>query len=776
MAGARKENMLWRRKLWLFAMAACLHWVAPCVLRADVLGSLRGVVHDPQHRPIAGARVTLRAADSGLVVTAESDQDGEFSFFAVALGIYTITADKNGFDPVRLVVTVSSGMSPALHLQLPVARVNESVTVTEQTSAANVASATPTTLIGRRDIARTPGADRTNSLAMITDYVPGAYMTHDMLHMRGGHQLSWLIDGVDIPNTNIASNIAPQIDPKDIDYVGAQRGSYEADLGDRTYGVFNVAPRTGFERNREGELVTSFGNFYQSNDQLSLGNHSEKAAWYLSLNGNRSGFGLEPAIENPIHDAENGYGGFGSWIDNWSPANQLRLVGQLRSDYYQIPYDPNPEDWQNQLYNSSGLRDGEHETDGYLAATWVHTLTPTRAASEPLLQFSPFFHYNRADYAPGANDLPNASTAVQRGDYEGVQGSIGAVIARNTLKAGVYGYGQQEGDLFGATFPNDSAQNFSQPENVAGGVEELYIEDNYRPVRWLTLIGGERQSHFAGAIAENAVYPRIGAALQLPWLHWVLRGFYGRFYQPPPLTTVSGPLLAYAHGAQTSFVPLHGERDEEHQFGLQIPFRGWLLDADTFETRARNFLDHSNIGESSIFIPVTIAGARIQAWELTLRSPSLWRYGQLHLAYSNQLAQQIGAITGGLICQSPNPQNCAVPPGYSPLDHDQRDTLNVGLNGNLPHQTYASFNFYYGSGFANGYTAPPSPYRGAYLPGHPSAAISAGKTVGKNFTLALNADNVSNTRVLLDNSLTFGGFHYNEPRQIYGEMRYRFHF
>ena len=77
---------------------------------------------------------------------------------------------------------------------------------------------------------------------MITNYVPGAYMTHDQLHVRGGHQVSWLIDGVPIPNTNIASNLGPQIDPKDIDTVEAQRGSYSADFGDRTYGVFNVAP------------------------------------------------------------------------------------------------------------------------------------------------------------------------------------------------------------------------------------------------------------------------------------------------------------------------------------------------------------------------------------------------------------------------------------------------------------------------------------------------------------------------------------------------------
>ena len=152
-------------------------------------------------------------------------------------------------------------------------------------------SITPTTLISRENIALTPGADLTNSLAMITDYVPGAYVTHDMLHMRGGHQLSWLIDGVDIPNTNIASNIGPQIDPKDIDYLEAERGSYTADLGDRTYGIFDIVPRSGFERDREGELVMTVGNFYQTNDQLSLGDHSEKFAWYTSLNGNRSNYG-----------------------------------------------------------------------------------------------------------------------------------------------------------------------------------------------------------------------------------------------------------------------------------------------------------------------------------------------------------------------------------------------------------------------------------------------------------------------------------------------------
>ena len=92
-----------------------------------------------------------------------------------------------------------------------------------------------------------------------------------MLHMRGGHQVEWLIDGVPIPNTNIATNLGPQIDPKDIDYLEVQRGSYDASYGDRTYGIFNIVPRTGFESNNEAELVTTFGNWFQTNDQLNFG-------------------------------------------------------------------------------------------------------------------------------------------------------------------------------------------------------------------------------------------------------------------------------------------------------------------------------------------------------------------------------------------------------------------------------------------------------------------------------------------------------------------------
>jgi hypothetical protein len=54
--------------------------------------------------------------------------------------------------------------------------------------------------------------------------------------------------------------------------------------------------------------------------------------------------------------------------------------------------------------------------------------------------------------------------------------------------------------------------------------------------------------------------------------------------------------------------------------------------------------------------------------------------------------------------------------------------------------------------------------------------VTLSRDFGESLTAKVTALNVANRRVLLDNSLTFGGFHENDPRQIFGEVRYRFPF
>jgi hypothetical protein len=729
---------------------------------ATIFGSVRGIVHDPQHRPIQAAHVTLKARNSDWTKSLDSDNNGEFEFSSVPIGNYTVTVASRGFQQTQQDVIVQSDTSPVLHYQLAVAGAKETIAVSELPVEATLDSVTPTTMVSREDIQETPGADRTNGMEMITDYVPAAYVTHDMLHMRGGHQVEWLIDGVPIPNTNIANNLGPQIDPKDIDYIEVQRGSYDADYGDRTYGVFNVAPRTGFERDRECDLLISAGNFYQSNDQLSCGGHTERFAYYASLNGDRSNYGLQTPIPQVVNDAANGIGGFTSLIFNPNPRNQYRLVGSLRRDYYQIPIDPDPNSIGNANYPSYGLHDSESEPDGYATFSWVHTFDPNT-----LLTVSPFYHYNGADYNGGPNDFPVISSVTQTAQYVGAQVALSANFKRNDLQAGVYGFAQHQYNYFFNEYTDGTPNVSPSSIGVNGGLAAFFINDKFKVTPWLTLIAGLRETAFSGPTSEHGTDPRLGAAIRIPHLNWTFRGFYGYFYQAPPLSTATNQLQTLATGQGFGFSPLSGERDIEWQVGVTIPLQGWMLSADNYETRARNWLDHNNIGESNIFWPITWAYAQIQGWELTLRSPNLWRRGQLHLAYANQIAQATSPITGGLIFD--------IPPGLAPVDHDQRNTLNVGYNTSLPWHAYASTNVYYGSGFTNG--LPGVQYPGDYLPGHTTFDVALGKSFAEEkYTVSLTALNVANRRVQLDNSLTFGGFHWNDPRQIYAEFRYRFHY
>ena len=769
-----------RKVILSIAVAIAVTTLLSAVAHATIFGSVRGIVHDPQHRPIQGAVVTLHATNSDLSMTTNTDDNGSFIFNAVPLGDYSVSALAPGFSQTIQNVVVQSGTEPVVHLALNVASVKETVNVSAAPQIIPTDSSTPTTIVDRMDVARTPGADRSNSLAMITNFVPGAYVTHDQLHIRGGHQTSWLIDGVPVPNTNIASNLAPQFDPKDIDYLEVDRGSYGAELGDRTYGVFNIVPRSGFERNNEAEVVLSAGNFNQTNDQLSFGSHTERFAYYASVNGNRSDLGLQPPVANVVHDAANGYGGFASFIFNVDPTNQLRLITSARQDYYQIPYDPFPNDLENgsipgngfsPQYPTIGLRDGNHESDALVNFSLVHTFN-----SKLLLTVSPFFHRNVANYDSSPADIDLATTDHHTSLYAGGQVSFSANLTKNNLQAGFYGFHQGDSQSFGI-INNTPPPPFPPPplaesDHSSGGLEAFFLDDKFKPFSWLTLSAGMRPTHFSGGMTEDSISPRFGTTVTVPRLNWTFRAFYGHYYQAPPLLTVGGPLEQFCLDSSTcSFLPLFGERDEEHQFGVAIPFRGWVLDVDNFQTNAHNFFDHSCIG-SGLCLPITIERAKVRGWETTLRSPRIAHRGQIHLAYSNQIAQGAGAVNGGFTDFTTNV--CDPDPGYCPLDHDQRNTLNLGGDLTLPHRSFASTNIYYGSGFSNAFVG--QPYPGGHLPQHTTFDLSVGKDFGERVSASLNALNVTNRRVELDNSQTFGGFHWNNPREIYAELRYRFHY
>src|SRR5271168_1044362 len=126
-----------RHRPYLFVI---LFLFACTVAHATIFGSVRGIVHDPQHKPVADASVRLKSATSDWTQTAQSDLDGAFMFTTVPLGDYVVTVTKDGFADMQQTVTVVSNSSPILHFPLTIAAVNQTTVVMGHMEMANVDS------------------------------------------------------------------------------------------------------------------------------------------------------------------------------------------------------------------------------------------------------------------------------------------------------------------------------------------------------------------------------------------------------------------------------------------------------------------------------------------------------------------------------------------------------------------------------------------------------------------------------------------------------------
>ncbi len=714
----------------LLGSPALLFGAALC-LAGGIFATVRGVVRDPHHRPIEGAHVTLHTKLSDRAHRARTNSQGEFTIDAVPAGEYTVRVERSGFRTAEQDILVAVGSAPVLDFPMQFGTHEEDAEVLTETDPVSAELAALATRMNRDQF----------------EHAAGASVAHDQLHLRGDRRVRWMMNGGPVPYANATDNIGPQFDLKEISAFDSQRGGYSGEYGDPLSGMSDAAPRPGFGRGREVEVVASLGSFGETNDQISFSGHAERFAYYAGVNANRTGLALATPIRDVLHDHGSGLGGFASLTYNATPADQLRLVTSLRADSYQIP--------NTRAEQRIGFRDEQSERDAFVNFSWIHASGPGI-----LLTLSPFYHFNRAafDSGPVRPALVAASHRATR--YAGGQATLTVVRGKHNARAGLFALAQRDAAFFR---PRGRPHRFVRQERVGGHRETFFVEDQYRLTAWLTLSGGIRLTHFDGKLTENAASPRAGVALRIPRLGWVLRGYYARSYEAPPLSTISFSMLTFAQTQGFGFVPLPGERDEQHEFGLTIPVRRWAFDFAEFHTGMRNTFGHDVFGNSNIFFPLTIAHARIHGWEATVRSPLIARRGSFHLNYTHQESRGQGPVTGGLTSFRP-------PAGrFFFLDHDQRDALGLGLEFELPSRAWVSSKITYGSGLLDG-DGP------RHLLPHTSLDFSVGKWFGENLVLQFTALNLTDTRFFLDRKNSFSGTHLNDPRTVSLQVRYRLHF
>src|SRR5256714_4317066 len=269
-------------------------------------------------------------------------------------------------------------------------------------------------------------------------------MIHNILHVHGGHQVTWLVDGVPIPNTNSGVDVGTPFYINDIDYLEAQRGSYSVEYGERTDGIFGIGPRPGPGSNKEAELALIYGNFNLTDNFVSFADHTKRFVSYTSLHGFRTDYGLATPGPEVLHDKGSGVGGFASLIFGPSQANQFRFNASFERDNYQVPNNRDAQD--------AGVRDSARQRDGFLFLTWVHTAGP-----HFVLTVSPFYHFTGGQFLGGPEDKPLVQRHDRSSHYGGGPPASPPATSPPSPKKGVYRVFQRDKHFFGLPSTNDSA-------------------------------------------------------------------------------------------------------------------------------------------------------------------------------------------------------------------------------------------------------------------------------------------------------------------------------
>src|SRR5262245_2574362 len=85
----------YRRTFWASLLLVVMAFTASA---QEFRGSLAGRITDPNGAIVPGSKVDLKNIETGVVVTATTDEDGSYNFALVQPGKYALTVTKDGFN------------------------------------------------------------------------------------------------------------------------------------------------------------------------------------------------------------------------------------------------------------------------------------------------------------------------------------------------------------------------------------------------------------------------------------------------------------------------------------------------------------------------------------------------------------------------------------------------------------------------------------------------------------------------------------------------------
>jgi outer membrane receptor protein involved in Fe transport len=226
---------------------------------SEVLGTVR----DASQKPVAKAAVTLTNQDTGIAAKTSTDASGNYDFFNVKAGHYTVAVESAGFSKFSSPdIAVSVNARQRVDVVLQVGQVSETVTVSGQASVVETDTSEHSQVIGTQAIVELPLNGRQySSLALLAtnvhvspsalSFAPSATPREGSFNVNGMRSTynNFLLDGLDnnsygTSNQNYSNQVV-QPSPDAVSEFRLITSNFSAEYGRVGGGVVNAALRSG---------------------------------------------------------------------------------------------------------------------------------------------------------------------------------------------------------------------------------------------------------------------------------------------------------------------------------------------------------------------------------------------------------------------------------------------------------------------------------------------------------------------------------------------------
>jgi hypothetical protein len=311
---------------------------------AEVLGTVR----DNSEAVVSGATVTLTNQGTGIETKTTSDEAGNYGFFNVKVGTYTIAIEHPGFSKFTTAdVKVDVTARQRVDAKLQVGQVTDSVTVTGAAAVLDTDTSDHSQVINTQQIVELPlnGRDYANLALLSTNvhispqalsFSPSATPREGAFNVNGMRSTynNFLMDGLDnnsygTSNQNYSSQVV-QASPDALAEFKVITSNFSAEYGRVGGGVVTAALRSG-----TNELHGTLYEFFRNTDLNAIGYiFGARPATFQKPTLHRNQFGVTiggPLIKNKLFffaDYE-GYRQLQGYLTNYNLPSANDRIGIL---------------------------------------------------------------------------------------------------------------------------------------------------------------------------------------------------------------------------------------------------------------------------------------------------------------------------------------------------------------------------------------------------------------------------------------------------------------